>query len=82
MASPKLKMPPSDATSQYPSPVGVAAMPTIGALSRRAPADPKNPASPKVKMPPSDATSQYPPPDGVAAMPTIGALSVRPLKLP
>ncbi len=75
-------MPPSDPTSQYPSPDGVTAIPTIGALSRRAPADPKNPASPKLKMPPSDATSQYPSPDGVATMPTIGALSVRPRKLP
>jgi hypothetical protein len=35
VASPKLKMPPSDATSQYPSPDGVAAIPTIGALSVR-----------------------------------------------
>ena len=32
-ASPKLKMPPSEATSQYPCPDGVAAMPTMGALS-------------------------------------------------
>ena len=32
-ASPKLKMPPSEATSQYPCPDGVAASPTMGALS-------------------------------------------------
>ena len=32
-ASPKLKMPPSAATSQYPCPDGVAAMLTTGALS-------------------------------------------------
>ena len=34
-ASPKAKTPPSAATSQYPPPDGVAAMPTIGALSTR-----------------------------------------------
>src|ERR1700722_6891917 len=32
-ASPKVKTPPSAPTSQYPPPSGVAAMPTIGALS-------------------------------------------------
>ena len=31
-AVPKLKTPPSEATSQYPAPSGVVAMPTIGAL--------------------------------------------------
>ena len=36
-ASPKVKMPPSAATSQYPLPSGVAAMPTIGALSTMLP---------------------------------------------
>ena len=46
MASPKLKMPPSEATSQYPPPSGVAAMPTIGAFSGLPPCDPKKPASP------------------------------------
>ena len=35
--------------------MGVAAMPTIGWLSRMAPVEPKKRASPKVKMPPSDA---------------------------
>ena len=39
-------MPPSEATSQYPPPSGVAAMPTIGLLSAMPPADPKNAASP------------------------------------
>ena len=57
-ASPKLKMPPSVATSQYPLPDGVAAMPTIGWFRRMSPVDPKNSASPKVKIPPSLATSQ------------------------
>src|SRR5581483_2303471 len=77
-ASPKAKMPPSDATSQYPFPDGVAAIPTIGLLRLIAPVEPKNLASPKAKIPPSDATSQYPLPDGVAAMPTIGFLSGTP----
>jgi hypothetical protein len=39
-ASPNVKMPPSDATSQYPRPVGVDAMPTIGWLSRMSPVEP------------------------------------------
>ena len=30
VASPKLKMPPSDAAIQYPAPLGVAAMPMMG----------------------------------------------------
>ena len=51
-------MPPSDATSQYPPPSGVGAMPTIGLLSGMPPVEPQNGASPNVKMPPSDATSQ------------------------
>ena len=57
-ASPKEKMPPSEATSQYPWPDGVAAMPTMGRLSFRSPVEPKKPASPKAKIPPSDATIQ------------------------
>ena len=51
-------MPPSEATSQYPSPSGVAAMPTIGLFSGWPPIDPWKAASPKLKMPPSEATSQ------------------------
>ena len=50
-AAPKAKMPPSDATSQYPPPWGMAAIPTIGAARAVAPMDPKNCASPKAKMP-------------------------------
>src|SRR5579872_173723 len=57
-ASPKLKMPPSEATNQYPPPSGVAAIPTIGWLRWIAPVEPKNLASPKAKIPPSLATSQ------------------------
>src|SRR5664280_1654772 len=72
-APPKLKMPPSEATSQYPGPLDGVAIPTMGALRWMLPVDPWNPASPKEKMPPSDATSQYPPPPGVADMPTTGA---------
>ena len=69
-------MPPSDATSQYPPPSEVAAMPTMGALRGLPPMEPRKAASPKEKMPPSDATSQYPPPDVVAAAPTYGRLEV------
>ena len=57
-ASPNEKMPPSEATSQYPLPSGVEAMPTIGLLRVMPPVEPKNCASPKEKMPPSEATSQ------------------------
>jgi len=57
-ASPKAKIPPSLATSQYPRPSAVGARSTTGASRRRPPIDPKNRASPKVKMPPSAATSQ------------------------
>ena len=39
-ASPKAKMPPSDATSQYPRPSGVDAMATIGRLRGIDPAEP------------------------------------------
>src|SRR5581483_2341780 len=74
VASPKAKIPPSEATSQYPFPVRVGVMPTIGWLSGLPPIEPKNLASPKEKMPPSDATIQYPRPVGVGAMPTIGWL--------
>src|SRR5947199_2784296 len=60
LALPKVKIPPSVATSQYPLPSGVDAIPTIGLLSLIDPAEPKNLALPKLKMPPSEATSQYP----------------------
>ncbi len=59
-ASPKAKMPPSEATSQYPPPPRVGAMPTIGWFSLSAPVDPAKWASPNEKIPPSEATSQYP----------------------
>jgi len=58
VASPKLKTPPSAATSQYPLPVGDAAMPTTGAFNRVPPMDPKNVASPKLNTPPSEAAIQ------------------------
>ena len=70
-ASPNAKMPPSEATSQYPSPSGVGAMPTIGLLSAIPPVEPQNCAAPKEKTPPSEATSQYPP-CGSAAPLTMG----------
>jgi hypothetical protein len=39
-ASPKVKIPESAATSQYPLPSGVGVMPTIGLFSVRLPVDP------------------------------------------
>ena len=39
-ASPYVKMPPSEATSQYPLELGVSAMPTTGAFSGVPPALP------------------------------------------
>jgi hypothetical protein len=54
----KAKTPPSDATSQYPLPEGVAAMSTIGLLSRTEPSPPLKGASPRAKTPPSAATNQ------------------------
>ena len=56
-ASPKLKMPPSEATSQYPPPSGVAAMPTIGELSGPL-SDPRSWAEPKEATVPFASTSQ------------------------
>ena len=49
-ASPKVKMPPSEATSQYPLVLGVAAMPTTGLLSVMPPVLPQKLASPKSKI--------------------------------
>ncbi len=60
MESPKLKMPPSEATSQYPFPVSVGVMATTGRCSGVAPMEPWKAAVPNEKMPPSDPTSQYP----------------------
>jgi hypothetical protein len=51
-------MPPSLATSQYPSFVLVPAIPTIGRARNFPPIDPSKAASPKLKMPPSLATIQ------------------------
>ena len=53
-------------------------MPTIGALRRNPPMEPRNGASPKLKMPPSEPCSQYPPPSRVAVMPTTAAFSAQP----
>ena len=49
-------------------------MPTIGALSRLPPVEPKNFAWPNVKMPPSRAKSQYPLPVLVGVSPSTGEL--------
>ena len=40
VASPKVKIPPSDATNQYPPPSPVAAIPTIGSFNRNDPVEP------------------------------------------
>ena len=37
-----MKMPPSDATNQYPLPSGVAAIPTMGAFRWVEPSEPRN----------------------------------------
>ena len=66
-ASPKLKIPPSLPTSQYPWLSAVVAMPVTGATSGRPPIEPWNAASPKLKIPPSDATNRYPLPSGPGA---------------
>src|SRR5438067_2201453 len=79
-ASPNVNTPPSEATIQYPRPLGVAAIPTIGWLSRRPPIDPKNGAPPTVNRPPSDATRYEP--AGVWAAPTIGAFRGMPTDTP
>jgi hypothetical protein len=55
-ALPKSKIPPSAATKRYPSPPGMAAIPTHDWVRRTLPVDPKK-GAPKEKMPPSDASS-------------------------
>ena len=77
-----MNTPPSRATNQYPRPVDVAAIPTIGWLSTVPPVDPRNGASPKVKIPPSRATSHEPFPVGVRATPTTGWFSDSPPDAP
>src|SRR2546429_240973 len=77
-ASPKAKMPPSDATSQYPLPVGVAASPTIGRLRARLPVDPRKVAAETMgvaKEGRSGVPQQFPSLHGVASVstPTPGA---------
>ena len=49
VASPKAKMPPSDATIQYPRPSWVGAMPTMGSFRWLPPMEPSKDASPKAK---------------------------------
>src|SRR3954467_11038953 len=72
------KMPPSVATSQYPAPDGVDAMPTTGLLRRLPPVDPWKTALPNEKMPPSLPRSQYPcnPPVGCSS--TLNQSDLRP----
>ena len=55
LALPKLKIPPSDPTSQYPLPPDVAAIATIGALRCWPPMEPRK-GSQNENRPPSEAT--------------------------
>ena len=50
-------------------------MPTMGALSRCPPVDPRTLAEPNENTPPSDATAQYPCCPLTCTPPTIGRLS-------
>src|SRR3954453_8867908 len=56
-ASPKAKIPPSEETSQYPLPVGVGAISTIGVLRSKEAVDPNDVAAPngRTSSPRSDA---------------------------
>src|SRR5579885_2917916 len=49
----KSKIPPAQATSQYPDPPAAGTRSSTGAFSFVAPMDPSKPASPKAKIPPS-----------------------------
>jgi hypothetical protein len=57
-AEPKAKTPPSSATSQYPPPLGTAAMPTTGWAGFLSAREPKKGALPKLCTPPSSEASQ------------------------
>src|ERR1700677_1404329 len=67
LALPKLNTPPSDPTSQYPPPPGVAAMPTIGSLRCWPPMEPRK-----------GAVGPVPAPAGRAI---VGALHVPPVSV-
>src|SRR5688500_18894319 len=67
-ASPNEKTPPSPPVVQYPLPVGVGAMPTMGRV--RLLIDPLSWAPPRASTAPLAAAIQYPLPDGVGAMAT------------
>ncbi len=62
-AWPNEKIPPSDATSQYPLPSGAAAIPTTGWSGADA-REPWNGAPPRAKTPPPEDASQYEDPEG------------------
>ena len=57
-ASPKLKMPPSEDSCQYPPLLGVGVMPIIGAASGLPPIEPRYGAPPKEYTAPSAAVDQ------------------------
>ena len=71
-------MPPSEATSQYPPPSGVAAMPTMGLLRGMAPAEPKKRGVAVIEDAAVGGDDPVPLPSWVEAMPTGGAFKVSP----
>jgi hypothetical protein len=68
-ALPNGKTPPLLAANQYPPPLGVAAIPTIGTFQPTP--DPWKVAFPNEKTFPVDDTSQYPSALGAEAIPTM-----------
>jgi hypothetical protein len=58
LASPKEKIPPSEPRSQYPPPVGVAAIPVMAAESTWPAIEPFDTASPKFRTRPSAVAVQ------------------------
>src|SRR5438270_840181 len=71
--SPKVKIPPSRATSQYPWPDGVVAMPTIGWLRRVPASDPRFGVLPTGITAPRLVAAQARAPPGAAATATTAS---------
>ena len=67
-------MPPSEATSQYPSPSGVGAMPTIGGVQVQRTGRAPELASPKRRCRHRRQRASSPEPSGVVATPTMGLI--------
>jgi hypothetical protein len=73
VASPNATTPPSSASSQYPRPVGVAAIPTMGRLRAILDRSPYQWALPALVTSPLDHATQKPRPPGVGAAATAEA---------